>query len=129
MLFLFWAGSIAAFQLIIFKLKYQRGFYIKCLAVTFVSVIASPFVTGGLYKIANIIQKGKPDFEGDLARETSVCKISKIDKERRMGGTTYYIEADLSCTSIPNQKSVVWWYSYNDKKGKWSRTPTKNLPK
>lgn len=118
---LIWSAVIALSQLMILFLKMDSRFYVKCAAVTIFSVFGAPLAAGVLNKVYVAVFIGKPDLDA-LLREGSPkhCKILEIKDERRLGRSTYYVSAIVSCEPENDKAHCVWWFHRADA---WTASP------
>jgi hypothetical protein len=126
-LLVFWVAAIMLSQLLILCVKRDACFVPKCIGITAFSLFVAPLVLAFAYTAGDRLIKGRPSLASmnrDLAQDAPDCRVRQVTKEKRMGGTTYYVEADMACSRPRKQLSCVWWYSYRD--GKWSRAHRKD---
>lgn len=128
-LLVFWLVAIALSQLLILCVRRDAHFVLKCIGITAFSLFGAPLVLAFAYTAGDRLIKGKPSLASmnrDLALDAPDCRVSQITRQKRLGGTTYYIEVDMACSRPRKQSSCVWWYSYGD--GAWTRTHRKEQP-
>lgn len=129
MALMMWAPIFFVAQLLILFLEpNQPGYIGKCLGLTLFNAIILPILIISLLQYISINKVPPPDYERALAMENPQCRIVDIDKKKRKSRDTFYMSGDLRCAGAPGTIPFSWWFSYDNKTGKWERSPTRRLP-